>query len=326
MNSQAEKIQSALEGAVNAYLLQDESYDLDISALDLRIIIKGPRWSGVVDKPLAKFLLDFDKKISDELQKHGVVLPEGAHGFIAIQVTEGSADMLLKLAKDMVNSLKKMSTKDKVIILVAMLAALGIYTSPNIIKEINAPKAEQIRSQERVELVSAVTSIAKDAHDLQQPVRSLIKKIGENDTIKLPAVEEPLTKADAKMHLERRKRVVPEVYYIDQRYIVDGLSTKKADGWEVTLRIGDTSFSAKLMLTHEDASALLEDFQRAHAEGGDIAPDLQVSARINDKGIQSAEVVGLGEPREKAVRLSEALAKAQDAVAAAEQPTDVDQP
>lgn len=98
-------------------------------------------------------------------------------------------------------------------------------------------------------------------------------------------------------------------YHIDFPYIVEELSTKKPGEWEIVLALGDTSFRAKMQITEKEISELLAKFHEAHKNGTDIAPDLQVTAEINDKGVRGAFVVGLGEPRERTVKLSDALAK-----------------
>ena len=58
-----------------------------------------------------------------------------------------------------------------------------------------------------------------------------------------------------------------------------------------TLKVGEVSFKARLALSHEDATSLLEQFQNAHAGETQIAPDLEVTARISPKGVQSAELL-----------------------------------
>jgi len=85
-----ERIEKTLEDAVSAFLEGRSDYHVDINALDLRIRIKGKSWQGVVDPPLAKFVLDLDKRVSDELAKIGVRVPASDRGFIAVQVKDGS--------------------------------------------------------------------------------------------------------------------------------------------------------------------------------------------------------------------------------------------
>ena len=195
-----------------------------------------------------------------------------------------------------------------------------MWKGPDIINAINNPKLKKIEadakaaeSQERVKLVETVSALAQTSRELQQPIRSLINKLDETDTISLPGIQTALPKESAKSVLEKGHRAIPVSYYIDQRFRIQALSTKRPNAWDVTLKVGSVSFVAKLTLSHDDANSLLAEFQEAHARGSEIAPDLQVTARINHKGIQSAEVVGLGDPRPNAIGLSKALASAKKA-------------
>jgi hypothetical protein len=55
---------------------------------------------------------------------------------------------------------------------------------------------------------------------------------------------------------------------------------------------------------------LLADFQEAHSKNRPIALPMHVTAKASSKGIISARVVGLGEPRAGSIKLSEALQSA----------------
>ena len=309
MNSdELSHIQGILAEALKAHLTGDDSYDIDINALELRINIKGGAWSGAVDKPIAKFILDLDKRLEDEVRSRGVALPRTEHGLIALEIKTGSTDALFKYAKGILNEWKKMKTRDKILIVTALLLALGIWKATDFMNALKAPELERIKSDEKIAIVKTVASLAESNRDLQQPIRSLIAKLDEKDTIHLPAAETHVSKAEAKEVLEKAIRTKPISQYVDGRYIVLDLKTRKPGEWQVTLKYGDVVFPAKLELNHDEVTSLLAEFTAAHKKGSDIAPDLQVTATINDKGIQTAIVVGLGAPREKAMKLSEALA------------------
>lgn len=302
-------IAAALKGVIDAFINGDSQYDLDIESLDLRVRISGPRWSGLVDRPIAKFLVDLDKKLQDELSKVGLELPTHEHGIVAIQLTEGSADLLLKYAKDVIKEFRKMKPSQQIAILVALVAAFGLYISPQIINAINAPKIEAARSKERVELVSTVAALVDSSKQLQQPLKSLVGSMDEKDTIKLPAFESPISKEVAKDIFEKAERTKSNSHYVDQAYEVLELSTRKPNAWEVALRYGGVTFRAKIMLSADEMKKLMAEFQAAHERGVLIAPDLHVTAQINEKGIRSAMVVGVGAARSGNEGLATALAK-----------------
>ncbi len=311
-------IEKTLETAVEAFIADQKGYILNINALELRVTVKGTSWTGVVDKTFAKFVLDLDGRIEEELKKLGVEMPQSPHGIVALKVEDGSTDAIIKYANDLIGTLGSVPVETQIILACAILLALGVYKGPDLIKALNEPKLKKLEadarkadSAERIQLVNAVTSLAGESmRELQQPLRSLVNTLDPKDVILLPGQVEPVQKEVAKKHLEKGTRSKPEVYYIDQRYIVHGLTTKKKNEWEITLKVGSHVFSAKLEITNKEVSELLESFQDAHDKNSEIAPDFQVTARINAKGVQSAQVVGMGDPRSGSMRLAQALAEA----------------
>ena len=301
-------IKQVLSQALEAQLKGDDNYDIDISGFNIRLNIKGAAWSGAVGKPLAKFILDLDKKIEDEMRKLGVSIPDSEHGIIALEVTHGSSDGWFKYTEGILKTWNKVKTKDKILLLTAILLALGVWKSTDIITAVNAPEIERIKSAEKTEFVKSVTSLADSNRELQQPLRSLLSKLDEKDTVRLPVTGNHVSKENAKETLEKGSRVKPVSQYIDGRYIVLDLKTRKPNEWQITLKFGDVIFPAKLELSHEDVSSLLAQFTAAHEKGSEIAPDLQVTAMVSEKGVKSATVIGLGIPRDKSMRLSQALA------------------
>ena len=50
-----------LEEAVAAVRAGDTKFRIDLDKLDLNIHLTGPKWAGIVDKPVAKFLIEFHR-------------------------------------------------------------------------------------------------------------------------------------------------------------------------------------------------------------------------------------------------------------------------
>lgn len=293
-----------VQSLVHEYLLDPSKFEFDIGALNLRIHIKGPAWAGIVDKTVAKFLLDLDKKLTDELIKHGIELPATPHGIIALKVEDGSLDAFLQYAKGIFQEVRKMKPKDQLFIAGVVLGVAGFWQLPDIIEKWNAPAEAKIESDERVALVKAVASIADNSRELEAPLRALVSKMSEEDKISLPGHRSEMEKKDAKEVLVKGTRSKLQTFYIDGRYIVEELATKTKD-WEIGLRWGDVVFRAKLMITSEEIDELMNSYQAAHASGDNIAPDFQVTAEINAKGVQSATVIGVGEARGNSKTLGE---------------------
>jgi len=313
------RIEKIIDGAIDAFAEGKPTYHLNLDELQLQIKLSGPSWHGVIEKPVAKFLIDLDAMLADEFKSQGIVLPETNHGLVALQVKEGSWDALLKYSKDAAAAFSSMTPGQQILVAVTVLAAVGIYKASDIIKALKSVQlkkaeqdAEEIRSKERVELVEAVGKIVVEQARLQAPIRSLVNKMDENDKIELPAQEKPLKKSEAKETLAPRPRSSTSVYYIDHRYRIEELSTKDPENWQIGISYGDVSFRAALELDESEVQKLLKDFQEAHEAGSAIAPDLHVNAKISAKGVTSARVVGIGAPRQKAASLSNALKEAKE--------------
>jgi hypothetical protein len=311
-----EELKTAVHGIIDRYLADPENFELDLGALELRIKLKGEKWGGVVDKPVAKFLLDLDKRLHDELQRVGVQLPKSNHGVVALRIEEGSMEAFLEYAKGIFAEFRKMKPYTQVLVLVTILGVFGVSMAPDIIEKLQEPGLRAAEQKERVELVKAVAAISENQRELQAPMRGLVKSMGKEDEIILPGSDSVLTKNEVKSTLAKATRSKTYSYYIDFPFIVQELSTKKPGEWEIGLAFGETSFRAKMMITEDEISELLRAFQEAHAAGSEISPDLQVTAEINDKGVRSAAVVGLGAPRPKAVSLGDAVAKELERAAA----------
>ncbi len=308
---EAPELEPTIAGIIDAYLDASTGFEIDISKLQLRVYLRGPSWSGIVDRPLAKFLLDLDKKITDELAVHGIELPITQHGFVALKIKEGSMDAVLQYAKGIMQEVRKLKPQQQVFILAVLLTALGLPLASGIIDKLEAPQIARIASSERVALVEAVAKVveASRTRELQQPIRSLVNQMKTDDEIILPGQATPLKRHEAKDSFTKASRAKPETFYIDSRYIVEGLTTKTPDDWEITLKWGEVTFKAKLMVSSPEITELMESFQLAHASGSNIAPDFQVTASINAKGIQSATVVGLGDQRKNSVTIGDAFGK-----------------
>jgi sulfur carrier protein ThiS len=308
------RIDHKINQTIDAFFSGEAEHTLSLDELQLRIRLSGPTWAGVVDKPVAKFLVDLDAMLTDELRSLGIIIPESTHGLVALQIQDGSWEAVLKYSKELFRGFSKMSPRAQLLILATVLAALGISSSDKIIAAINAPSLakisasqEQVRAKERVELVEAVGRIREREHQLQTPVRSLVNKMDAADRIDLPGKPKSLKKEEAKNALVSNTRGQATQYYVDHPYKVESLNTRDPDHWKIGLSFGDVSFSAEVMLNKDEMESLLKDFQEAHSQNRPIALPMHVTAKASEKGITSAKVMGLGDPRKGAVRLSEAL-------------------
>lgn len=305
-------VDSNIRAAIEAFDAGNADYSFDLSTLKLKIKLSGPRWAGIVDKPLAKFLLELDKVVQSELNRMGVHVPDGDHGLVALKIEDGSMEAFLQYSKGIFQEIRKMTLKQQLLISVTILTAIGLPVAPSIISALNEPGIAATESEERVNLIKSVGEVLEKTYVIQKPVRGLIGDMDGRDRLELPGAPEPMKKEQAKAALAKAsKSEKPDTYHIDGRYIVQELLTKDPENWVIGLNFGTVSFRAKILLTHEQVSSLMADFQAAHAKGTEIAPDFQVTATIDAQGnIKKATVVGMGEPRDEAVKLSTALKQA----------------
>lgn len=309
----------ALEKALDGYLLKGEKFTFEIEKQNLRIHLKGPRWTGVVDSAVASFLLELDKRIREELVRHAVPIPKDDHGFVVLRVSEGSLIAQIEINPEILNALADWPTEAKIVVATTFVVALGVWKGFEYLKVAAEAKTEQIKANKdtlmaeaHLKLVDTLCDITRDAANLQAPTRKLIGKMTEADLITLPGAVKPVKKDDAKIVLSARTtRSKSRTYYIDQLYVVESLTTKPKK-WEIGLRYGTVSFKAKLELSDKEVSKLLADYETAHAKGSEISPPLQVTAEISPKGIRSAIVVGIGKPRPNNKGIAAALKAEKD--------------
>lgn len=294
---------------IQNYLCHQEEFRVDLDDLDLKIYMKGKNWGGIVDRPTASFLLQLDKRIERELMAVGVEVPKTHHGILALRIEEGSLDAVFQYSKGILNQWNKMTARSQILVVLTLVASLGIVNFKEIVEALNKPALQEAENRARIELVKAIGDIAKNTQDLQKPVKALVQTMEPADVIQMPGTADLVKKNEAKKSLVQQNRSKSATFYVDHRYIVQELSTKKPGQWMITIAYGSVAFRAKLMLTTEEINSLLRDFQDAHARGSEIAPDMQVTAEITARGVQSASVIALGSPRQNAMRLSEALKK-----------------
>lgn len=313
------EIETQLNIAVEDFLNDSESADFDPASIKLELKVQGESWHGVVDKAVAQFLLELDSTLTRKLGELGIDFEPTKHGIVSLKIEEGSLEAFFKYGDKILRQFAKLKPQDKLLVSALLLGIFGLPGASLIIGKITEPitqqieatkdiELEKIRSQERARLVERLTEVNSASRELEKPVRGLVAKMESEDLISLPGRDEPLSKEAVKKTFNPVKRHKPKQYYIDHHYTVEELSTKNPNEWSLTLSYGGILFKAKLHLNESDIDQLLEDYQSAHSNGSQITPPLHVTAEINAKGVKSASVVGIGNPRAEARKLSDVLA------------------
>lgn len=324
-NEEQSELLQKLETVLEDYLAGESDFTLDLKQWNISIRIKGPKWRGVVDKPLATFVLDLDRKMAEELARHGIDLPKNDHGLVALRVEHGSMLAFLEGVPEVFEAISKLPQEQQMMILIAVLVIAGValpakalitsvgerakekeQTARENKREEENTKREAIRANERLVTLNAITS-GNTRYQLEAPLRGLVGKLGDNDVIELPGAKEGVKKKKAKASLAKSSRAKAKNYYIDNAYTVEGISTKNPAKWTISLNYGEITFTADLQLIDGDVQSLLADFKEAHGKNRKIGPWLHVTAEISKKGIRKATVVGLGRERNGSVKLADAL-------------------
>lgn len=341
------EVMVAISDAMEAYFKGDGAFNLDLEKVRLRIYLKGPKWLGVVDRPVAEFVLQLEKQLTIEIEKLGIKLPKWERGMIALEVDEGSWEGLLGYSLEAIAYFKTLAVANQTTVVGVVVAAVGALSSiRRRIDETTPQESQKARDlateldqqdafteietdhateapppevspvglkeiePEKVEALERLTMIQADSHQLQRPIRTLLGHMEATDTVVLPAESGPLKLAGAIETLERAARASRKkrlTYYVDHPYIVENLNTENANKWKVKIRFGTKSFPANVSLSDTDLPKLLKAYNDAFGKG-QVVCDLQVTAEFDAKGEpKAAIVVGWGKPRDRSVKLSEAM-------------------
>ncbi len=314
MNEETAKIVQKIHGAFEGYL-NDGTFSLNIEELELKIHLKGPKWEGVVDRPVADFLVALDNRLRKELEILGVELPDTDHGIVALRIEKGSLMAFLQYAPEVLHQVQLLAPGHKAAFVASILTAMNVFG--NVRKRINEEvpqETEKVRSGDRAFFLQHVADLETREREVQKPLKALVSHMDPaKDTVSLPGQEELVNQKAAKKVLassQAPEKPKPRNYYIDGPYTVEGIDTKTSK-WKISLRYGaEVRFKAQVNLEQSEMQKLLDAFKEANKKGTKIAPDLHVSAEIAAKGIKSAIVVGVGEPRPSSVKLSNAFADA----------------
>lgn len=283
----------------------------------LSIRIRGKKWNGLVDKNVAKFILDAEKQIKDVLDDEGIDYEIPKNGIIRLEVKNGSTELIQQIP-EAIKILKTMTPEQIFLVTGAISVIIGAFKMPDIIRAVQARRIRQIEAEENVRLaemqkeqlenvVDQMARLQTREYALEQPRRSLVNKMDDADSIDCGG-KEGLTKSQVKKKFEKADRSKMENFYIDGTYIIEKLDTPESGDWKVKLKYGDVSFKADLKLDAVQLDKFVESYTTARKENKSVSSKLQVTATINNKGIGKAEVVGIGKKRESAQKLSKALA------------------
>jgi hypothetical protein len=302
--------------AIGNYLKGEGEFDLDIEKIKLKLYIRGPKWRGVVDKPVAEFLLALDRKLEEEFENLGISLPKFERGIVAIGVQEGSFDGFLMVVPETAEYLMQLAAAQKVIVVATVMTALGAWkVLRKSVPSDGMSLVEAQRFADQAVTLKQINSIEENQAKIEKPFKDFLKKATDpQDQVMTPAGTEPVLVADAVKDLPKGRRapaVRGDIHYVDGSYAIEALNSPRDKPWSVRLRYGiDLKFAARLDLPQEAMSSLLREYEEAKKLDREVAPSLQVTAQFSPGNkIKGAFVSGLGDPRGGTLKMSEAMAK-----------------
>lgn len=289
----------------------DEAISLEVNPeITITIILDGKTWDGLIDVRVAKFVTELQgahDRLHKELDIPGVDKP-----LVKVRIKDGSTELDARLYDLFAETLRNMTSNQQFIIVIGMMLMFGAGWSLRRvlahIKDKHAADLAREESREKTELIHALNQTVQHALekiDGEKPLRRLVLGMEEGDKVKLPGAP-VLTKDEARALYRRKPRVTPMDVMIDDNYRVEKVGMDIP--YELTLSKGAVNFKAEFAngLAAENTAAFLERVKNAMEALAPLRVPLRIDARLNDKGVMQAVIVGIGQsPREHSQDLAE---------------------
>lgn len=280
------------------------------------IKVCGDTWDDAIDYRTANFILDLQKAINHLYTEiHGDIIPLRNLSklvTVKVKVEKGSLTYNIDLAK-VIGKMVGNMTGPETLIFTGIFAGtvIAAYTVKKVIerkKEVELKAKEADKDVKVIEQMTSTINKALDVierKDVQAPVRKLIAKMDEGDTIALPN-EEPIRADVAKKRYPRRPRAKNLSGLFDTTYTIDNINLAKSPP-EFTICHGSLYFEAAAELGDDDIRQITRDLETAMKNGVDFTIRLNVFIVYNEHKIISASIQGAGAPRENSQDINELL-------------------
>ncbi len=280
--------------------------------LDFTIKIKGKSWDGFIDWRLAKFILDMQKAVNKIFKDSGLELSQEEKNALAIKfkISEGCSLIEIKPGKAIQALLDKMTGKQKTALgIILILAVTSYLTYGRFIdykSQIESKTQDEITKRELIQLSREVSS---RLDDYEKPMRRLVAKLNDNDTIIISSRNVELTKEQLKKDYPHKPKSIPKTVYIDGTYVVTSIRYP-GDSVRITIESGANRIDCGVALSEEDLASLYEKAKEQHHEGCEFEMPLKITAKFSKTGgIKDAVIFGLGAPRDKSINLTKLYSK-----------------
>ena len=333
MSDEHKKLISTYEDLIDYGLLVWNKLDKDISIelddkLAFNVKIEGPTWDNQFDQRSAAIVLDVYKslqKIYSELHKKDKnIIPIKPETRLIAEAKSGSLDLLIfvgELFKSIFGEPWKMSPEQlKIVCTMIASILLGGYSINkffNYIKHKNTLLHEEIMKDKEVnerlklteesnkQLIEILNSNKAILQEAQKPFFLLKNQMSVDDKVYIPSLPNPLNKAE-----------VSTIYAIEEENIIEDERTLYIDNKFRVIERKNVSDNVATIVDIETNKRIpnvaldIDDDDRAtlalHLDNRNEI-DLQVVATIIGNKIKNAKIIGIGAPRENAVKLKDVL-------------------
>lgn len=280
--------------------------DVEIGdGLNYEIVISGKSWSGNIDYRFARYIIEIQHAINKIYRETcGEELPDDKSKIVVkVKITDGSLKALVEINEVLKALFENMESRHKLYLgILVVTACVGVFSYNTYAEIIEKQKSLAANEKQFARMERMFDKIADRLPDAEKPMRALVAKLNDTDTIKLPGYEKALSVEQAKDAYPRKPRSKIHNSYIDGLYIIKAI--KFEDPVRITVEQGAHRFECLVSLNDDDLAILYEKAKGLHAGGGEFEMDLKINAKHTDKEIKEATVYGLGEKRVQAKQLA----------------------
>lgn len=279
----------------------DEALSLEINPeITITIILDGKTWDGLIDVRVAKFVTEL-QATHDRMRKE-LDIDARDKPLVKVRIKDGSTELDARLYDLFAETLRNMTSTQQFIVVIGLMLMFGVGWSLNrfltYLKDKHAADLARADGAEKAELVHALNQTVQHALekiDGEKPLRRLVLGMEEGDKVQLPGTR-PLTKDEARSLYPRKPRVTPMDVLIDDNYRVEKVGMDIP--YELTLSKGTLSFKAEFAhgLSAENTAVFLERVKNAMETLSPLRVALRIDARLNERGVMHAVIVGIGQP------------------------------
>jgi hypothetical protein len=284
----------------------DEDFAPEISPdLFFTIKVNGKTWDGLIDARVAAYVTELQRAF--DRTRRSIEPKETERRLVKVRIEDGSTDLVGKATDIFSDLVKNMPDNQKFIIALAFIgcAFLG-WSLKQILSHIDQKEKERLALEKErlskqndaaaIEALSGNLRFVLEKIDPEKPMRGLVTGMSPDDTITLPGETKAITREEAKGRYPRKARITPIDVFIDDTYHVASLDLEAPI--QLTLEKENFRFNAEFAhaLKAEDFEAFLSRVKEAMGKHTAMRVSLQIDARVNDRAVIHAVIVGVEKP------------------------------